>query len=256
MRWYEVAFPSPPYAKHKWKLFLGPGAGEVAALQQQIKSAEAAEKSVRQGSFPPHHHWAWPSHGHHFSELADEERELKRLSHVIKKLREKENLCPQDLAKRQQQLEKQKQRLDESNKSLVTRQREVTQSLQALVQDVERYRDRLGLDLQRVAINHMRFVFVHIDPDHPTRQFSFDLFLDPEDRYQGSRALPRLTRNEASRVHMLTHQHSPTVAGCKPPVEGLAQMEAALNGEAGDLGKFVVAIRKKFRESVVGRNSQ
>ena len=123
-------------------------------------------------------------------ELADEERELKRLQQMIKKLRDKENLLPQELEQRKREVEKQHHKLLAQDRQLAERQMEHAQNLQALAQDVNRYRERLGLELQRVGTNHMRFIFVYIDPNHPMRPFSFDLHLDSSDRYHGALSFP------------------------------------------------------------------
>ena len=109
---------------------------------------------------------------------------------MIKKLRDKENLLPQELEQRKREVEKQHHKLLAQDRQLAERQREHAQNLQALAQDVNRYRERLGLELQRVGINHMRFIFVYIDPNHPMRPFSFDLHLDSSDRYHGACSFP------------------------------------------------------------------
>jgi hypothetical protein len=108
------------------------------------------------------------------------------MKQMIKKLREKENLSPLELEQKKRQVEKQQQKLVAQDRQLAEQQRDQMHNLHALTQELNRYRERLGLELQRVGLNHMRFIFVYIDPDHPMRQFSFDLYLDSADCYHGT----------------------------------------------------------------------
>ena len=47
------------------------------------------------------------------------------------------------------------------------------------------YRKYLGLDFQRIEEDRLRFVFNNIDPDDHARQFSFCVFINEKNKYQG-----------------------------------------------------------------------
>jgi len=191
--------------KKKHQMISANSLGEISSLNEQIKTAKLTEKGVRQ-------------------ELAEEERKLTRLAHTIKKLREKENICPQELKQKKQLVEKEQEKLKALDKQLVDRQKEQAQMLNLLNQETQLYRERLGVELQRVGVSCMKLIFIFIDPNHPMRQFSFNLSLDETDAYH--------------------------VGECKPALSGVAELVEALNSSKGDLGQFVVSMRKKFQQSI------
>jgi hypothetical protein len=97
---------------------------------------------------------------------------------------------------------------------------------QELAKGTAMYRRWLGLAFERVGEDRLRLELTHVDPSSPERPFSFEVFVDRTNVYH--------------------------VSKCEPALPGLAQLVGRLN-ETNNFAEFVRTVRRKFQESVPGR---
>ena len=97
------------------------------------------------------------------------------------------------------------------------------QTLAELQKGINTYRNLLGLHFERVGEERLRLVFTHIDDKDPSRTFSFQVFVDPHDKYH--------------------------VEDCTPTLPELPQLISQLNG-SNDFSAFVRGARKAFKALV------
>eukprot|EP00908_Phaeocystis_cordata_P000661 Transcript_10724.p6 GENE.Transcript_10724~~Transcript_10724.p6 ORF type:complete len:87 (-),score=54.36 Transcript_10724:514-774(-) len=85
------------------------------------------------------------------------------------------------------------------------------------------YKKWLGLEFERVEDERLRIVFTHVDPQAPTRAFTFYVYVDASDRYH--------------------------VVRCEPAIPDVQSLVDALNA-SNDFSAFVRNMRKKFQQLV------
>ncbi|KAJ1628480.1 chromosome segregation protein Spc25-domain-containing protein [Pavlovales sp. CCMP2436] len=123
--------------------------------------------------------------------------------------------------------------IDQESQSLASVQRAITEQEATgerrsveLAKGTSMYRKWLGLAFERVGEDRLRLDLKHVDPSSPERSFSFEVYVDAKNIYH--------------------------VDKCDPPTPGLAQLVAHLN-ETNNFAEFVRTVRRKFQESVPGR---
>lgn len=95
-----------------------------------------------------------------------------------------------------------------------------------LAKGTSMYKRWLGLTFERVGDDRLRLDLTHVDPSLPERSFSFEVFVDANNLYH--------------------------VSNCSPPLPGLPLLVSRLN-ETNNFAEFVRTVRRKFQESVPGR---
>lgn len=97
---------------------------------------------------------------------------------------------------------------------------------QELAKGTSMYRKWLGLTFERVGDDRLRLDLTHVDPSSPDRPYSFEVFVDANNAYH--------------------------VDKCSPTLPGLPALVARLN-ETNNFAEFVRTVRRKFQETVPGR---
>lgn len=117
---------------------------------------------------------------------------------------------------------KENKRLEESRSEHETLRRKMEQALNDLIYGMRHY-VALGLEFQKAEGDCIKFTFTQIQEDDPNRKFSFTMFVDAQNQYQLVETAPILDR-----------------ADCLAKVNIL--------NISNDIGRFVVAMRKLFKE--------
>lgn len=76
--------------------------------------------------------------------------------------------------------------MDEYSKAVREKEKEKNNSMGEVTKGITYYRERLGLDFQRLGQDRLRFVFIYLDPNDHGREFSFSLRVDTNNSYKGT----------------------------------------------------------------------
>ncbi|KAL6073253.1 kinetochore-associated Ndc80 complex subunit spc25 [Balamuthia mandrillaris] len=156
-------------------------------------------------------------------ECESREQELQSLAVLVSRLKDKENLLPKEIELLTQQVDEQRERCRQLERTLAKKEKTKQYNMQELTKGISYYRERLGLDFTRIGEDQLCCVFTLLDPADPDRQFRFSIYLDEESQYH--------------------------LGDCKPHLEGLSPLLQALNSD-NDFAKFVRAFRKKFKDTL------
>ncbi len=116
--------------------------------------------------------------------MVQEDREVKRLQLSIKKLKDKESMLPHELETYRLRLERQQQRVELHEKDLDSKRHSLNQTMTQITKGTSYYQTRLGFEI-RLIDRVLRFVFIYIDPANPSREFSFSIIVNDDDKYEG-----------------------------------------------------------------------
>ena len=121
-----------------------------------------------------------------------------------------------EIREREDQIRAEVQRLEAEVEASVDKNE---QDNSDLTQGVIAFKNRLGLDFQRIGENQLRLNMTNIDRKNPDRVFSFAVHIDPNDMYQ--------------------------VISCEPPLANIEELVNQVN-QTNDFSKFVRQTRKAF----------
>jgi len=121
------------------------------------------------------------------------------------------------------ELEQQQRRIKLLEQSLQEKEKQRQRNMDELTKGISFYRERLGLEFQRIGENRLRIVFKYIDPKNPEREFAFSVAVDKNDCY--------------------------SLIDCTPPLGNLSAEITALN-RTNNFSQFVRGIRQKFKASL------
>ena len=153
-------------------------------------------------------------------ELADEEETIAQLEEAVEQLHVKENELPKKIELLDKKIARQQAKVESISASVAQREKTHRKKVSDLTRSIEIYKDRLGLDFQRIEYdNTMRLVFYYIDPARPTREFSVAVQVDDSDTY--------------------------VLVDCVPMVPNAKLLIAQLN-QSNQFGQFVIAMRQAF----------
>jgi len=140
-----------------------------------------------------------------------------------KLLVQRDELLPR-LRKLEEEEEKETQRVEEIRKEYDGLRAQAERTLDDLTHGVRMY-SSLGLEFQKAQNQCMKFIFTLIDPQHPSKQFFFLMFVDDADQYQ--------------------------LVDCQPTLESSLCNKLMTNlNQDNDIGRFVVGMRRAFKQTL------
>jgi len=143
-------------------------------------------------------------------------RNVQRLTAILATL-------PPEEQQLRRQYEQQRLLLQERERAFQQNHLQNEQKLSELQKGGSMYKKWLGLEFERVEDERLRIVFTHVDPQAPTRAFTFYVYVDSSDRYH--------------------------VVKCEPEVHDVQSLVDALN-TSNDFSAFVRNMRKRFQQLV------
>jgi len=98
-------------------------------------------------------------------------------------------------------LEESKQRIRAGDAAALKKRVEESKNttIDDLTQGVVNYK-KMGMDFQRTGHGELRFTFDHVDPNDPSRLFTFTLFLNDEDNYDVSYCNPKIDSKDIAKI--------------------------------------------------------
>eukprot|EP00743_Colponemidia_sp_Colp-15_P002725 GILK01002951.1.p1 GENE.GILK01002951.1~~GILK01002951.1.p1 ORF type:complete len:245 (+),score=60.84 GILK01002951.1:57-737(+) len=159
------------------------------------------------------------------NEIRNEESQevelLKSKMEQLDLLKEQASSVTPELKGLREKYESEKENLQQFKAVLQEKEKANSYRVAELTKGVQFYKERLGLDFQRVGDNRLRVVFTQIDPDQPNKEFWFSVHVNENDIYQ--------------------------IEDCVPAVGGVSKMLDELN-TSNNFSSFVQAMRRKFKE--------
>eukprot|EP00871_Galdieria_phlegrea_P005230 jgi/Galph1/5708/GphlegSOOS_G4328.1 len=153
--------------------------------------------------------------------LDSEKQEIEAVLSGISQLKSKQEAMPGRRKELQEQLEQQLAALKKQQQAYFRMNQEKQERYEKLQKAVQTYENCLGMRLERTENGRLVFIFTQIDPQEPTKEFKFQIFVDDNDQYQ--------------------------VDFCDPPLQDYSILVQQLN-ETNNLCPFILAMRKRFKE--------
>jgi len=155
------------------------------------------------------------------AEIKEQQRaEVEHYLLHTEKLKQQKKLLEQQLRKSEEDEAKEMTRVEGARAEHDEIRAKMERHLNDLTHGVRMY-TALGLEFLKAENDCMKFVFTQLDPKDPTRQFSFLIFVDADDRYQLVETTPSIPA-AVTQLHIRT-----------------------LNAD-NNIGRFVVNMRKSF----------
>eukprot|EP00026_Physarum_polycephalum_P015619 Phypoly_transcript_16340.p1 GENE.Phypoly_transcript_16340~~Phypoly_transcript_16340.p1 ORF type:complete len:243 (+),score=36.71 Phypoly_transcript_16340:77-730(+) len=151
---------------------------------------------------------------------AQERQEIEDLRTQLIELKTKEERLPEVLESYQTQVKMIKYELDAKKREMEEQEKQIRQKLQRATMGIEFYRNRFGLQFEKLSDSGIRVIFTNVDSKDHERKFMFSLSVE-EDKY-----------------HLLE---------CKPKLSGVQPLVDELNTQ-NNISRFVVQMRKKFQQ--------
>ena len=153
----------------------------------------------------------------------EESQRMEELRRELQRLTAIQATLPPEEQQLSRQLEQQRLLLQERERAFQQNNLQNEQKLSELQKGGAMYKKWLGLEFERVEDERLRIVFTHVDPQAPTRAFTFYVYVDSSDRYH--------------------------VVKCEPEVHDVQSLVDALNA-SNDFSAFVRNMRKRFQQLV------
>lgn len=153
----------------------------------------------------------------------EERNKVEELRAELDKLTSQESRLPPEQERLTQQLAQARNLVVQREAACDATRESMEHKLAELDKGCTLYRQRLGLNFERVGDERLRLTFTNIDPNHPMRAFSFQVFVDSGDKYH--------------------------VESCEPAVPEINDLLATLN-KNNDFSAFVRSMRKHFKALV------
>ncbi|KAL1515932.1 hypothetical protein AB1Y20_002546 [Prymnesium parvum] len=154
-------------------------------------------------------------------QAAEERQRTEKLRHDLDQLAMQESNLPPEQQRLQSQLEQQQALVEQRERACERLLHSKNLKLDELQKGSKLYSARLGLAFEQMGGERLRLIFTDLDQHAPSRQFSFHVFVDGNDKYH--------------------------IEQCNPAVPALDQLLDALN-EANNFSSFVRAMRKEFKK--------
>jgi len=153
----------------------------------------------------------------------EDQQRIEELRRELQRLTAIQATLPPEEQQLSRQLEQQRLLLQERERAFQQNNLQNEQKLSELQKGGSMYKKWLGLEFERVEDERLRIVFTHVDPQAPTRAFTFYVYVDSSDRYH--------------------------VVKCEPEVHDVQSLVDALN-TSNDFSAFVRNMRKRFQQLV------
>jgi len=165
---------------------------------------------------------------HH--ELQREAEEKNSKVNELEKIKAEQRVLPDEVSLRKNHLYTLKQDLSKFANELEEKERNKKLLMNELTKGLSFYRERLGLEFQRIGENRLRFIFTRIDPSKEEKEFQFSVFVNAKDAYEMEECQPALSATT------------------------LQQLMKELN-HSNNFSKFVLCLRRKFKETLANKTA-